>query len=243
MKLLSYIKNVAAPFFYYGNNRFCPVCNKSCRRFRHYGLIPRKDAECPHCGSLERDRFFWLYLSEKTSFFDGAPKIMLHVAPEQALELKFRETLGDNYITADLYNPHVMIKMDITDIEYADQSFDIIYCAHVLEHVENDKGAIREFYRVLKDDGWAILLVPITAEKTLEDPSIANPKDRLRAFGQEDHVRRYGPDYVDRLRVAGFNVEIIEVNDLVQSDEAATMGLTSASGEIYFCTKRASAAI
>ena len=162
---------------------------------------------------------------------------MLHVAPEQCFESRLKERLGDNYLTADLRGPHAMVQMDVTDIKYPDESFDVVYCSHVLEHVQEDKKAMREFYRVLKRDGWAILLVPITAEETFEDPSIIESQERLKAFGQEDHVRRYGPDYVSRLREAGFRVEVTKVHDLVQQDEAIRMGLTPASGEIYFCTK------
>ena len=131
-----------------------------------------------------------------------------------------------------------MVKMDITNIDYPDQSFDVIYCSNVLEHVQDDRKAMREFYRTLKSNGWAILLVPITVEETYEDPSIIEPKERLKVFGQEDHVRRYGPDFADRLREAGFSVEVTEVNDLVQNNEAVRMGLTPASGEIYYCTKQ-----
>jgi len=91
---------------------------------------------------------------------------------------------------------------------------------------------------VLKNNGWAILLVPpITAEKTYEDPTIVDPRARSIAFGQEDHVRRYGSDYVDRLFEAGFAVEVTKVNDLVEADDAIRMGLTASSGEIYHCTK------
>ncbi|MCH7879304.1 MAG: ATP-grasp domain-containing protein [candidate division Zixibacteria bacterium] len=90
----------------------------------------------------------------------------------------------------------------------------------------------------LKINGWAILLVPIFSEKTFEDPSIIEPLERLKAYGQEDHVRRYGPDYVDRLREAGFTVKITKVSDLANSEEAVEMGLTPASGEIYYCTKQ-----
>jgi predicted SAM-dependent methyltransferase len=162
---------------------------------------------------------------------------MLHVAPESCLEPTFRKQLGDDYLTADLFNPLAMVKMDITDIQYPDESFDVIYCSHVLEHVVDDRKAMSEFYRVLKSDGWAILLVPITAETTYEDPSIVAPVERLKHFGQDDHVRRYGHDYVDRLRDAGFNVSVIEASDLCRQSELVQMGLTSASGEIFFCTK------
>jgi SAM-dependent methyltransferase len=162
---------------------------------------------------------------------------MLHVAPELCFEPKLKQSLGENYLTADLFHPRAMIKMDITNIEYPPESFDVIYCSHVLEHVQDDRKAMREFHRTLKSDGWAILNVPINAEQTFEDPTITDPNERLKAFGQEDHVRRYGPDYADRLRESGFKVEIIRVNDLVNGDEANRMGLTPASGEIYFCTK------
>ena len=231
------VRDVARTVPYYGNGRFCPVCGKSSRRFRKYGLVLREDAQCVHCGALERHRFLWLYLSKQTDFLDSTPKKMLHIAPESCFESKFKERLGDNYLTADLFNPRAMVKMDITNIEYADESFDVIYCSHVLEHVQDDKRAMQEFFRVLKNDGWAILLVPITSERTFEDPSIVDPVERLKYFGQKDHVRRYGRDYVDRLREAGFSVKITKVNDLVQSDEAVKMGLPPSNSEIYFCTK------
>ena len=235
---LRHLRNTLRRIPYYGKGRWCPVCGRSSRRFRRFGIVPREDAQCPYCGSLERHRLVWLFIEKKTNLFDGVPKKMLHVAPESCLEPKFKEYLGDNYLTADLYNPSAMVKMDITDIQYPDQSFDVIYCSHVLEHVQDDKRAMREFFRVLKNSGWAILLVPITSGQTIEDPSIIDPKERLKVFGQEDHVRRYGPNYVDRLREAGFKIEITKVRDLVNDEkEIIEMGLTPASGEIYYCTK------
>jgi len=107
----------------------------------------------------------------------------------------------------------------------------------VLEHGPDDKKAIRVFYRVLKDDGWAILLVPITSTITFEDSSIVDPKERLKAFGQEDHVRRYGPDYVERLGDAGFKVEVFTIADITDGNDAIWMGLTPASGDIFYCVK------
>ena len=202
-----------------------------------YGIVPRKDAKCIHCGALERQRLVWLFLQKNTDIFDGNSKKMLHVAPEPCFESIFKERLGSNYVSADLFNPHAMVKMDICDIQYPDNSFDFIYCSHVLEHVLDDRKAMREFFRVLKGTGWAILNVPITGEKTFEDSSIVHPKERLKAFGQEDHVRRYGRDYVDRLRDSGFSVEIVKVSNLVNNDEAVKMGLTQASGEVYYCRK------
>ena len=232
------LRNVVRAVPYYGKGRFCPVCGKSSRRFRNFRK--RQDVICPHCGAFGRHRLLWLFLQKKTNFFDGQPKKMLHVAPESCFESRFKELLGGDYLTADLFSPRAMVKMDITDIQYTDSSFDIIYCSHVLEHVIDDKQAMREFLRVLKDDGWAILLVPITREKTFEDSSIVDPKERKKAFGMEDHVRRYGSDYVERLRDAGFTVNITTVRDLADTNDSVKMGLPlagSAGGDIYYCTK------
>jgi hypothetical protein len=237
-KPLRSVRDYASRLSYYGSGRFCPVCGRSSGRFREAGRVLREDAQCVHCNALERHRLFWLFILKKTNLFDGRSKTMLHVAPEPFFESKFREYLGDNYITADLVNPRAVVKMDITDIEYPDQSFDVIYCSHVLEHVQDDRRAMKEFHRVLKGNGWAILLVPVSAEeKTFEDPTIIEPSERFKAFGQEDHVRRYGRDYVDRLREAGFKVEVTTVDDFVDKDDAIRMGLTAGSGEIYCCRK------
>jgi SAM-dependent methyltransferase len=234
---LKRLKDSVAAIPYYGTGRFCPVCGRSSRRFRPFGVVRREDAQCPHCGSLERHRLLWLYVSGRTDLFDGRPKKVLHVAPEPCFRRRFRQRIGDGYITADLFDATAMVKMDIMDINYPDQSFDVIYCSHVLEHVRDDRKAMREFHRVLRNTGWAILLVPITAARTLEDPAITTPEGRLRAFGQSDHLRRYGPDYADRLREAGFRVTVVGSTDLVPNDDIVRMGLTPVSGEIYLCTK------
>jgi SAM-dependent methyltransferase len=224
--------------FYHGKSRWCPVCGKNSRKFRKFGNIKREDAYCLYCGALERHRFVWLYFTRMTDIFDGKSKKVLHIAPEPCLESKLRNNLGENYLTADLLNLQAMVKMDITNIQYPAEYFDVIYCSHVLEHVPDDRKAMREFYRVLKQNGWAILLVPITADRTVENPAIVDPTERLRIYGQEDHVRRYGPDFVERLRGVGFLVKTNRVADYFDSEDIVRMGLTSASGDIYYCTKR-----
>lgn len=221
-----------------GDRRACPVCEHKSGRFRPFGVVARPDAACPWCGALERHRLLWLFLLDQTDLFDGRPRSMLHVAPEPVLEQHFRERIGEGYLTADLFDPRAMVRMDITDIDRPDGTFDVIYCSHVLEHVEDDRKAMREMCRVLKPDGWAILLVPITEEITFEDPSITDPRERLRVFGQEDHVRRYGRDYPDRLREAGFDVEMVEARDFLESDRIERMAITPAAGEIFVCRKQ-----
>jgi len=221
---------------YRGNARWCPVCERSTARFRPCGNPPRAEAQCPHCLSLERHRLAWLFLARRTDLFDGRPRTMLHVAPEFCFEPRLRERIGPGYLTADLSN-RAMVRMDVERIQYPDEWFDVIFCSHVLEHVDDDRRAMREFARVLKRDGWAILLVPIMADVTYEDASITDPAERRRVFGQEDHVRRYGPDYADRLRETGFRVAITGIADLVSPEDAMRMGLTAAAGDIYFCTR------
>ena len=213
---------------YHGKERWCPVCEKYSQKFRPFGIVSREDAQCIFCGALERHRFTWQYFSKFTNLFDGTPKKMLHVAPEQCFESRLRKHLDHDYITADLLDPRAMVKMDITNIQYPDGYFDVIYCSHVLEHVQDDKRAMGEFRRVLKQGGWAILLVPITADRTFEDSSIVEPSERLRVFGQGDHVRRYGTDYIDRLRESGFKVKVSSVSDLFENKDVVRMGLTPA---------------
>jgi SAM-dependent methyltransferase len=177
----------------------------------------------------------WLYFERRTNLFDGQGHRVLHVAPERCLERRLRIRIGSGYVTADFNDPRADVRMDITDIDYPDATFDFIYCSHVLEHVDDDRRAMREFRRVLKADGTAVLLVPITSAQTIEDPTITDPAERRRLFGQHDHVRRYGSDYVNRLRDAGFAVQVHNVADLATDEEAARMSLNAAAGQIHVC--------
>lgn len=220
-----------------GNKRYCPVCRTPSKRFVEYGIVPRTDAKCIQCGALERHRFVWLYFERITNLFDGGTKAILHIAPERTLQSLFKHYYGSQYLSADLYDSRAMVRMDITNVKYAKETFDVIYCSHVLEHVSDDIKAIGEFHRILQPDGWAILLVPITAKKTFEDSSITDPEERLKVFGQEDHVRRYGPDFMDRLREVGFEVKVTTPSDFLTKEERVYMGITDAAGEIFHCTK------
>ncbi len=236
-KIKKYIRALKARFMAPANQRTCPVCMKISDKFLEYGVVPRADARCPSCGALERHRLFWLYLGKRTNFLSNPPKRALHVAPEAVFERAFRTLIGKGYLTADLFVDNVDVKMDITDIRFPDESFDFIYCSHVLEHVPDDRKAMREFHRVLTRDGIAVLLVPITTDKTFEDPSVVDPEERLRLFGQTDHVRKYGPDYLSRLREEGFTVEKVVRENLLTKREIERMAITSTSGELYICRK------
>ncbi len=116
------------------------------------------------------------------------------------------------YITTDLNSPIADVKADICDLPFSNNEFDFIICNHVLEHIPDDTKAMQELYRILKPGGLAILQVPYNSdlEKTFEDDSITDPKERARIFGQYDHVRVYGMDYFEKLRSIGFKVEAVD---------------------------------
>ena len=215
---------------------YCPICESSLRRFLPFGDPPRVNAMCPVCGSLERHRRDWLLFKRHTDLLDGSPKTMLHVAPEEFLAARFRRIKNLDYLSADLNNPKAMVQMDIMNIKYPDNTFSVIYCSHVLEHIPNDRKAIAELYRVLRQDGWAVLQVPITADETYEDPAITEPEERKKHFGQWDHVRRCGPDYIERMKSAGFVAERLCATDLVKESDCTRMGFQP-EGLIFFCRK------
>jgi len=161
---------------------------------------------------------------------------VLHLAPEACLEQQLSRRLGRGYLTADLFQP-AMIRMDLCSVPFPDGHFDAVLCSHVLEHVSDDRRAMGEIRRVLKTSGWAVLQVPITGEKTVEDPTVTTPQERERRFGQADHLRAYGLDFPERLQQAGFRVRTITIQELVGEQEMLHFGLGPAAGEIFFCTR------
>lgn len=210
LQRLSGIGRWAAGIWLMGRGSECPVCGNSYRRFLAYGrLRSRPNALCPGCLSLERHRLIWLYLQNRTDFFNR-PMDVLHIAPEQCFIGPFTQRHGERYITADLESPWARVKMDIHQMPFADKTFDAVLCNHVLEHVTDDVQAMREINRVLKPGGWAVLQIPFfqpVPEKTFSDDSIIDARERERVFGQADHVRRYGTDYPDRIRASGLLAE------------------------------------
>jgi hypothetical protein len=185
-----------------GEERECPCCGgrfrrMSRRRLSGWGGI------CPRCRSHPRHRAIALLLTRG----ELPGRRLLHFAPEQLFDPLFARLSGIDRVTADLYAP-ADLQLDITDMDLPDSSFDLILCSHVLEHVPDDRTAMRELRRVLGDGGLALVLVPYRPEvATYEDPAITSPLDRMVAFGQQDHVRIYGNDLADRLGETGFAVE------------------------------------
>ena len=190
-----------------GNDVECPVCASQYRKFLPYGRIGRENALCPNCLALERHRLMWLFLKKQTDFF-SAPLKVVHVAPEHCFIERFEALPNLDYITADIESPLAKVKMDVHSIPFPENSFDVIFCNHVLEHVDDDILACSEFNRVLKPGGWGILQSPVySLVETLEDKTITDPAERERLFGQRDHVRKFGRDYAERLRKSGLKIE------------------------------------
>jgi SAM-dependent methyltransferase len=208
------LKIVLRNFFLRGTSVQCPICNRSFVTFLPFGEPPRANAICPNpnCGSLERTRMYWLYLTGKDGFFTNK-KRLLHVAPERGLFKRFMESAAIEYFPVDKFSkgyvyPAGTRSMDVCDLKFEDGYFDYIICSHVLEHVPDDRKGMSELFRVLKKGGEGIIQVPMdtSKEKTFEDPTVTDPAMRAKLFGETDHLRMYGRDYADRLASVGFEV-------------------------------------
>jgi len=216
---LSYLASPVLAFLLRGDRYTDPIDGKSYKKFLPYGYgEQRPNVLAPGTLSLERHRLLWLYLKYKTDFFIAKKKV-LHMAPEQCFLPIFKKMDNLDYTTADLYSPIVDVKADILDLPFEDNSFDVVFCNHVLEHIEDDAKAMRELYRVLKPKGMGIFQVPqdLSLDITYEDFSINSEEERKKHFGQYDHVRIYGKDYFDRLQKVGFTVKEVDYSKTVSA--------------------------
>lgn len=230
--------------FFRGNAVTCPICRHSFKRmlpggYHHQVLLEKKvigggrriNATCPYCFSMDRERLIHLFL-ETHALLQEQMKL-LHIAPEKHLQQTIR---GKNisYVAADLNSPYADFSMNIQDIPYPDHHFDAIICNHVLEHVPDDALALKELYRILKTNGWAIIQAPFSPllSETFEDPSVTSRSERKNLFGQSDHVRIYGVDYADRLRNAGF-----EVRQECMSPDIVKQYALLKDEVVFFCKK------
>ena len=194
--------------FLRGNKFEDPINGKTYRKLLPYGrLKPRENAIAPDSLSLERHRLMWLFLKNKTNFFTDNLKF-LHIAPEYCFIKIFKGMKNLDYLTADLISPWADVKMDVHDIPFEENTFDVVICNHVLEHVDDADKVMKDFYRVMKSGGWGIFQVPIDYNNsvTIEDRSVTDPRERERLYWQSDHLRLFGRDYGDKLTAAGFKV-------------------------------------
>lgn len=225
----------AVSLFYTGNRFACPCCGGSFRKFLPVLGDFDNAGRCPGCGALDRHRLFWLYYRNRTNLFSDRLKV-LHFAPEYMSQKILRSLPTLDYLSADICSPLAQVRMDVTDIPYPDNTFDVILCSHVLQYVDDDRKAMKELLRVLKPGGWAILQVPIDPlrEKTLEYNIDVLPGER--DYSHDDYVRKYGLDYKEKLEEAGFNVKIEEYWKEL-GNEAAEKYVLHSIENIYLCAK------
>ena len=224
--------------FLRGNKYEDPINGITYRKLLPYGrLKSRENALAPDSMSLERHRLMWLFLKERTNFFNSNLKF-LHIAPEYCFIKIFKNMKNLDYTTGDLISPWADVKMDVHNIPFPENTFDVVICNHVLEHVDDSDVVMKEFYRVMKPGGWGIFQVPIDLESktTKEDKSITDPKEREKLYWQSDHLRLFGLDYPDKLRNAGFKVT--ESNFINQIEKDLIIRYALPKDEIiYLCEK------
>ena len=224
--------------FLRGNKFEDPINGKTYRKLLPYGrLKPRENAIAPDSLSLERHRLMWLFLKNKTNFFTDNLKF-LHIAPEYCFIKIFKGMKNLDYLTADLISPWADVKMDVHDIPFDENTFDVVICNHVLEHVDDADKVMKEFYRVMKTGGWGIFQVPIDYNNsvTIEDRSVTDPRERERLYWQSDHLRLFGRDYGDKLTAAGFRVT--ESNFVNEIDPKLVERYALDKNEkVYYCQK------
>jgi len=239
-----------------GNKHTCCVCGKTFFRFSKYRggwkafsvylhnvQWTGSDFDqfwCPFCRCHDRERHLILFF-EKLGFWEkltGAS--ILHLAPEKRLATRIEACAPVRYVKGDLVPAREGIeKIDVTCIPYPNDSFDWVFCNHVLEHVPDDAKALSELFRVLKPGGIAILQTPFAGglEKSLEDPAEINTDEkRIEFYGQEDHVRLYGKDLFDRIKAAGFLLELKTHGDCLSDIDAVRYGVNR-NEPLFLCRK------
>jgi SAM-dependent methyltransferase len=225
----------------------CPFCRLRFRRleprgrdlpvYAELGIVGGglREVECPWCRSNDRERLLYLFLRRSTDLFRRQLRV-LHVAPEARLR---RAIAGRQrgYETTDLAMAGVDFHSDLTAIPRPDAAYDAVICSHVLEHVSDDRAAMRELRRVLAPGGWAVLQVPIATRltQTREDPQLP-PEQRAERFGDPTHLRLYAEaDYVRRLKEADFAVEAKDARTLL-GDEAVSTYALQPEEKVFFCS-------
>lgn len=216
----------------------CPCCGWRVRDFTGGNSLLKKRylSYCPRCNSKARHRRIWLFLQQNTNLF-GNQISLFEVSPKYSFSRRFTRMKNINYVGADIYErPHISLMMDLTATSLQSDRFDAVLCIHVLEEIKNDLRAMEELYRILKPGGWAVVSVPTRMDQlTYEDPTIIDPKERKRAFGEPDHVRIYGYDLVERLESCGFNVRV-DLADAVPLQTREKYGLRG-DENIFYCIK------
>jgi predicted SAM-dependent methyltransferase len=234
------VRNRIARVSHRGTAVTCPVCSESFKGYLPAGRGDkiRPNAICPGCRSRERDRLVMLFIRKFPEPLIQRQMTLLHIAPEPCLQTHFRSDIGAGYRSADLIRRDVDMQMDVQNLQLEDGSVDAVFCSHVLQDVPDDVKALKEIARILRPEGWAILNIPMLVERTHEHHT---PKNERSGWDKRppEHLRSYGPDYVDRLRGAGFIVTVSAADDLTDTaEERLRFGIDGdGTGVVHFVQK------
>lgn len=195
---------------YTGSAFQCNICGKKLRKFIK---LDNENRICARCGSSDRDRKLWQLLSEK---YLTAGINILDFSPSRALFRKLNKIPHISYTATDFSGDFLSHRQyDITDLDESSETFDVVICYHILEHIEQDHKAMDELFRVLKPNGICIIQTPFKEGGIYENPDVKTDEERLKHFGQEDHVRIYSVyGLTERLENAGFRVEPLNISQL-----------------------------
>lgn len=211
-----------------GSEKKCYICGKTFSYFSKYkegskGISEfRKKLDgvgsdidnfgCMYCGCHDRERHLFMFFDKLMFWGNMENGKILHFAPEGCLPNKISEQAPSEYVKADLYPINQDIrKIDATAIPFSDDTFDLLIANHILEHIQDYRKALSEFYRILKPGGIAILQTPYSRllRNNFEDDGIDSDELRLFFHGQEDHVRTFGEhQFLKSLEEAGFSLQI-----------------------------------
>ena len=198
----------------------CPACEKSVVGFFRYGANPSWG--CPACGASPRQRLV-AYLLDNKGLTVPPGGSVLHIAPNEAGLVRRFQASASDYVPADLH-PEIyaidsVISLDLMRFE-EDRRYDVIYASHVMEHVDDDARVLSNIYSALKKGGEAWLIVPLWDRPTVDGHRGMSQREREKRFGQWDHIRQYGPDFADRIRKAGFDLEVVSAQDFSPAEQA-----------------------
>jgi SAM-dependent methyltransferase len=225
MKTIKKIRNKLFAILHPGKKVYCLYCGHTFSKFLHEGVKSpvfkkyrvagggyKLNVQCPHCYSVDRSRLLYLFFKLRTEVYKK-PSRILHISPNKEIASVLRGPTIEQIVGSiepEMYSEFDPVYLDVQSMDLPDNSFDVVICCHVIEHVDDDRKAMREIFRVLKPGGFAVLQVPfaLNLDKTIEDRGLKTDKERKIKFGQVDHVRLYGRDYLAKLEDAGFTVEL-----------------------------------